>query len=57
MATKKKDYAVFTIRLARVLMDHGFKLKNTGVNYNYPTLKVYYFEDTIELRKVVAQHK
>lgn len=52
-----KDYVVYGLRLANFLIGRGFELKNTGININNPKYKVFYFEDSKELRAAVVSYK
>lgn len=51
----KKDYAVFSLRLANDLVKLGYKVVNSGINIRFPQYKVFYFEDTAELRNDIAK--
>ena len=50
-----KDYMVYSLRVATALVDKGFEVINTSININNPKLKVFYFENTKELREAVAE--
>ena len=52
---KKKDYAVYSLRVANELVKMGFKVINSGINIKYPTYKVFYFEDTEALRSAITK--
>lgn len=51
----KKDYVVFSLRVANELVNKGFNVINAGVNIKFPQYKVFYFEDTKELRNAIAK--
>lgn len=51
-----KDYVIYSAQLARYLTKKGFEIKNTEANFNNPKYKVYYFEDTAELRSAVSSY-
>lgn len=50
-----KDYMVYSLRVANALVEQGFEVINTSININNPKLKVFYFENTQELREAVAK--
>lgn len=52
---KKKEYAIFTWKLANQLHKMGFRALGTRLNYKDPTQDVILFEDTPELRKAIQQ--
>ena len=52
-----KNYIVYNLQLAHLLANKGFKLVGTGINYNNPKFKVFYFEDTPELHEAVKELK
>jgi hypothetical protein len=49
----KKDYVVYSLRLANELTNKGFKLVNTGINIKNPKYFVFFFENTKELRDAI----
>lgn len=51
-----RDYVAFSLRLANFLVGKGFKIKNSGINLMYPQFKVFYFEDSIQLRDAVNEY-
>jgi hypothetical protein len=51
--TLKKEYAVFTWKLANALYRLGFRPIGTRLNYKDPTQQVILFEDTAELREAI----
>lgn len=53
----KKDFIIYSLGLARYLINIGFNHKKTAVNINNPKYNVYYFEDSNELRAAVEQYK
>lgn len=50
-----RDYMIYSLRVANALVKRGFEITNTCVNINNPKLKVFYFEDTPELRTALAE--
>lgn len=50
-----KDYAIFSLRVANILANKGFKIINSRVNYKDPKYMVYYFEDTPALRNALEK--
>ena len=46
----KKDYVIYSLRIANILINKGFQLKGARVNFKNPKYMVYMFEDTAELR-------
>lgn len=50
-----KDYVVYSLQLAHELTNKGFEIKATGINFNNPKLKVFYFENTVELQKAIKE--
>lgn len=52
-----KRYTIYSLRLANELMKHGFQIIGTNINANNPKLKVFYFENTPELRQMVEKLK
>lgn len=53
----KKEYTIYTKKLAYELRKQGFKLLRTGINENYPQLDTYIFEESEELHKAVVNYK
>lgn len=53
MDTMKKEYAVFTWKLANRLHELGFRPIGSRLNYKDPTQEVILFEDTPELRAAI----
>jgi hypothetical protein len=57
MKTERKTIPIYSLRLARKLMNKGYFLNHTDRNRVYPDLKVFYFRyapgiyDEIELYK------
>ena len=49
-----KTFTIYSLRVADALVNKGFKLIRTGINFNNPQFKVFYFEDTPELQEAVA---
>lgn len=50
-----KHFTVFSQKLASKLKKLGFQIVDTGVNIKNPKYTVFYFENTKELRKAVAE--
>jgi hypothetical protein len=50
-------YKVFSLALARQLIDMGFFCVEVIPNRNQPWLNVFCFEDTPELREIVENYK
>ena len=50
-----KTYKIFTLKMARALIDQGYKVVETLPNKEKPWLNVYCFEDSRELRSAVKQ--
>lgn len=48
-------YPVFTRKLVSELEKQGFKVIQIAPNRNNPNLNVYYFEETVELRRAVQE--
>jgi len=48
-------FPIFSQRIAIALERQGFKLIRMAPNRNKPELKVYYFEDTVELHNAAQQ--
>lgn len=53
--TNNKTYTIFTVRLASKLQDMGFKLVGTGINFQQPKYKVFFFEDSEALRDALKE--
>ena len=49
-----KKYTVFSLSVANKLIEKGYKLIGTGINLQHPQYKVFYFEDTPEVRAAIA---
>lgn len=50
---KENNYCVYTLRVATALVDRGFEVKGTAIDFNNPKYKVFLFENTEELRKAL----
>ena len=50
---KMKNYVVYSLRVANELVNKGFKIQGTGINIQNPQYKVFFFEDTKELREAI----
>lgn len=48
-------YPIFSRRIVRELEKRGFNVVKMAPNKKYANLIVYYFEETPELRKIVAE--
>lgn len=48
-------YPIFSRKLTRKLERRGFVVVKIAPNRRYPNLNVYYFEETVELRKAVEE--
>ena len=48
-------YPVFSRKLTRKLEKRGFNVVKMAPNHEYPDKTVYYFEETLELRKAVNE--
>ena len=48
-----KQYTVFSLRIANVLVRQGFEIVGSGVNAKNPKLSVFYFEDTPAFREAL----
>ena len=49
------EYTVLSLWLARELQDRGFECIGTGRNINKKQFKVFYFEDSLELRQAIDE--
>lgn len=49
--------AIFSMKLAGYLMQHGFVLIEMRENENKSGKNVFYFNDSPELEKILAQYK
>ena len=47
---KQKNFPVFSAAITTELFNRGFKCIDSQINTRYPQYKVFYFEDTEELR-------
>ena len=52
----KKNYIVFTAKVAGFLIMKGFYLKGIEPNRNYPLRNVFIFNDSIELRNAISEY-
>lgn len=50
-----KLYPIFSRRIARELEKLGFKIEKIAPNRNNLNLRVYYFEETVELRNAAQE--
>ncbi len=46
----KKNFPIFSASITTELFNRGFKCIDSQINTRYPEYKVFYFEDTEELR-------
>ena len=53
----KKDYVVYSLKVANILARKGFKIKKSSINTRFPKYMVYYFADTPELRAAITEIK
>lgn len=51
----KKRYIVYRLSVADELVSMGYEVIGLGVNIRNPKYKVFFFEDTEELRAAVAK--
>ena len=51
----KVNYTVLSLWLARELQDRGFECIGTGKNINKKQFKVFFFEDSDELRQAIDE--
>lgn len=52
-----KEFIIYSKRLANELAKNGFKVLRADINYKYPNLYVFVFEDTPELREAVEKFR
>lgn len=50
-----KLYPIFSRRIAGELEKLGFKIEKIAPNHNNENLRVYYFEETVELRNTAQK--
>ena len=50
-----KDYVIYNLKLANLLITAGFEMVGTGINTRDPKYRVFYFKDTPELRAAVER--
>ena len=50
-----KKCLVYTLRVANELVKRGYEIVDTGINIQKPQYKVFYFEDSEELRAEIAK--
>ena len=48
-------YTIFTQKIANQLESRGFKVMKIAPNYKNPRYVVYYFEDSVALRKALQE--
>lgn len=51
----KKNYTVYSLRLANELVSRGFMIVGTGVNDKNPKYNVFFFENTAAFRKALEE--
>lgn len=51
----KPFFAIYKAKIAHELMRRGFELKKIAPNKNKSNFSVYYFEDTVELQRALAE--
>ena len=49
------NYTVLSLWLAKALQDRGFECVGTGENFKKKQFKVFYFEDSDELRQTIDE--
>lgn len=49
-------YSVYKMRLAGYLMMHGFPLLDIGTNAHNSNYRVFYFNDSAQLRETIAEY-
>lgn len=54
---KEKGYTIFNATYAKELAEKGYKFLGSGINFNNPKMKCFFFADTEELREEVSKHK
>lgn len=54
---QKKTFKVFTLKLARLLLENGFRCVEVLPSKEKPWLNVYGFQDSPELRQFVSKYK
>lgn len=55
MLKQNKPFKIYTLKLARVLCEQGFRMIGTEPNREKPWLNVFLFENTPELREVIER--
>ena len=50
-----RNIPIYSVKVARDLIHKEFKIVDIRQNRNYPDKSVYYFEDTIEIRKYLSK--
>lgn len=53
----KKEYIIYTKRIAFKLRQKGFKFLRTGINPNHPQFLTYIFENSDEFQKELSKLK
>ena len=48
-----KDYVIYNLKIANILIKAGFEMVGSGINTKNPKYRVFYFKDTPELRAAV----
>lgn len=51
----KKNYTVYSLRLANELVSRGFMIVGTGINARNPKYNVFFFENTEAFRKALNE--
>lgn len=52
---KEKDFIIYRLAIAEQLVNEGYKLLRTGINLQNIKYKVFFFENTQELRERVRE--
>lgn len=51
----EKKYMVYTLKVANALVDRGYNIVGTGINFRNPKYRIFYFEDTQKLREEINE--
>lgn len=51
----KKNYKIFTLKLANMLVKRGFQIIDWEINTNRPNFKVFIFENSKELQDAISE--
>ena len=50
----KGDLTIYNMRLAAFIMGHGYPIRELKENFNYPGIKVFYFENCPEVKDLMS---